>query len=124
MTDSWKSFNSEAKFVYSEAKRVLMQLQPKIWKETSAGSYSLLNVKIILFTTSNFYCLLTRLRKSINVLVVRHAHLQLDFQERVKENMELIILTKSYSFIARNVHHEVLNQTLTRVKVSNYPLLQ
>src|SRR6218665_2437503 len=64
--------NSEAKFVYNVAKRVLMQLQPKIWKEKSAGSLSLLNVKIIglLFTTGNFYCLLTRLQKSIKVLVV------------------------------------------------------
>src|SRR6218665_2300364 len=71
-TKSWRSCNSEAKFVYNVAKRVLMQLQPKIWKETSAGSYNLLNVKIIglLFTTGNCYCLLTRLRKSIKVLVV------------------------------------------------------
>src|SRR6218665_3408481 len=35
-TKSWKSCNSEAKFVYNVTKRVLMQLQPKIWKETSA----------------------------------------------------------------------------------------
>src|SRR6218665_2572967 len=69
-TKSRKSCNSEAQFVYNVAKRVLMQLQPKIWKETSAGSYNLLNVKIILFTTVNFYCLLTRLRKSTKVLVV------------------------------------------------------
>src|SRR6218665_1718496 len=35
----------------------MMQLQPKIWKKTSAGSYNLLNVKIIglLFTTGTFY---------------------------------------------------------------------
>src|SRR6218665_1089443 len=41
-------------------------------EEKSAGSLSLLNVKIIglLFTTGNFYCLLTRLQKSIKVLVV------------------------------------------------------
>ena len=69
-TKSWKSCNSEAKFVYNVAKRVLMQLQPKIWKETSACTYSLLNVKIILFTSGNFYCLLTRLQQSIKVLVV------------------------------------------------------
>jgi len=58
--------------VYNVAKRVLMQLQPKIWKETPAGSYNLLIVKIIglLFTTGNFYCLVTRLQKSIKVLVV------------------------------------------------------
>src|SRR6218665_2172675 len=36
----------------------------------SAGSYNLLNGKIILFTSGNFYCLLTKLRKSIKVLVV------------------------------------------------------
>src|SRR6218665_2583602 len=69
-TKSRKSCNSEAKFVYNVAKRVLMQLQPKIWKKTSAGSYNLLNVKIIIFTTGNFYCLPTRLRKSIKVLIV------------------------------------------------------
>src|SRR6218665_430836 len=70
LTKSWKSCNSEAKFLCSVAKRVLMQLQPKIWNETSAGAYNLLNVKIILFITGNFYCLLTRLRKSIIVSVV------------------------------------------------------
>src|SRR6218665_5622 len=43
---------------------------PLIYKETSAGSCNLLNVKIVLFTTGNFYCLLTRLRKSIKVLVI------------------------------------------------------
>src|SRR6218665_1091250 len=61
------------KFVYNVTKRVLMQLQSKIWKETSAGSYNLLNVKIVglLFTTGNFYCLLTRLQfKSVKMLVV------------------------------------------------------
>src|SRR6218665_96495 len=68
--------------------QVLMQIQPKIWLETSAGSCNLLNVKIILFTTGNWYCLFTRLRKSIKVLVVSTcvSPILLDFQERVKEN--------------------------------------
>src|SRR6218665_2303547 len=35
LTKSCKSCNSEAKIVHDVAKRVLMQLQPKIWKETS-----------------------------------------------------------------------------------------
>ena len=109
-----------AKFVYNVAKRVLMQLQPKIWKETSAGSYNLLNVKIIvlLFTTGNFYCLLTRLRKPIKVLVVSTcAKLSISNWTFRRESRKLLQEYQSRSWLywpdPRNVYHEFLNQTLT-----------